>query len=259
VRTRKQKVSNLLILAVLLILVAVNSRSIANPLRMKFADILAGPLKGGNDTGSFFARLLPWHALREENARLTRENDLLTRKLAETLGLARENDRLKALLDFRKTVPFTTIPAQVIGRDPANWSDSIIIDKGSSSGVSEGRGVLSTRSLVGRVVQLGRRPAKTLLLTDPNVKVGVLVQRNGQGGVLTGRPDGTCKMIYIALDADVRPGDLVVTAGFGDIYPKGIVVGDVVSVGREPGRLYKYAIVRTAQDMAKLEEVLCIR
>jgi rod shape-determining protein MreC len=74
-----------------------------------------------------------------------------------------------------------------------------------------------------------------------------------------GRPDGKCKMIYIALDSDVKEGDKVITAGFGAIFPKDVVVGDVVSVGKEPGRLYKYAIVRPAQDLSKLEEVLCIK
>ena len=258
-RTHKQRISNLLVLAVLLILIAANSRSLSNPLRMKFADTLAGTLKAGNGVGTFFSRLLPWHALRQEKVRLDRENELLARKLAETGALTRENDRLKGLLDFRKTIPFKTIPAQVIGRDPTNWSNAVIIDKGSSAGIRQGRAALSTRGLVGRVLELGRRSAKILLIIDPNSKVGALIQRNGHGGILTGRPDGKCKMIYIALDSDVCPGDLVVTAGFGSTYPKGIVIGDVISVGREPGRLYKFAIVRTAQDMSKLEEVLCIK
>ena len=66
-------------------------------------------------------------------------------------------------------------------------------------------------------------------------------------------------MIYIALDSDVKNGDRIITAGFGTVFPKGILVGEVVEAGKEPGRLYKYAIVRTSQDMSRLEEVLCIK
>ena len=66
-------------------------------------------------------------------------------------------------------------------------------------------------------------------------------------------------MVYIALDSDVAKGDRVVTAGYGAIFPRGILVGVVAEVGREPGRLYKYAVVVPAQDMSRLEEVLCIR
>ena len=111
----------------------------------------------------------------------------------------------------------------------------------------------------GRVRAVGRRSAKILLITDPNSKVGVVIQKNRQGGILLGRPDGKCKIIYIAMDSDVAPGDKVVTAGFGGIFPKDILVGEVVKVEKEPGRLYKYAVVRTAEDLSRLEEVLCIR
>jgi len=147
----------------------------------------------------------------------------------------------------------------VIGRDPSNWSNSVIIDKGASSGIRQSKAVLSTRGLVGRLVEVGRYSSRILLITDPNSKVGVVIDRNRQGGILTGRPDGKCKMIYIALDSDAAKGDKVVTAGLSAVFPRGILVGEVVEVGKEPGRLYKYAIVKTSQDMSKLEEVLCVK
>lgn len=258
-RTHKYKLSNLLVLAGILALIAVNSKSIASPLRMRIAAVAAVPLRLGHGIASAAASALPWRALRSENALLQKENELLARKLEESKTLVYENDRLKELLNFRKNSPYTTIPAQVIGRDPTNWSNSIIIDKGSASGIRANMAVISVRGLVGRVLELGRRSAKILLITDPNSKVGAIVQRNGQGGIVTGRPDGKCKMIYIALDSDVRAGDTVVTAGFGTIFPKGILIGEIVRVEREPGRLYKCALVRPAQEMSKLEEVLCIR
>lgn len=258
-RTHKNRPLNILILVVLLVLILINSKTMSNPVRAGFADTISVPLAAGNAFAKSFSNILPWRCLAEENRILLRENELLSRKIEEAKLLIGENERLKDLLAFRKTIPYTTIPADVIGRDPTNWSNSIIIDKGSASGVRADKSVLSTRGLVGRVLELGRSSAKILLITDPNSKVGVVVQRNGQGGILVGRPDGKCKMIYIALDSDVRPGDKVLTAGFGTIYPKGILVGDVIAVEREPGRLYKCAVVRTSQDMTKLEEVLCVK
>ena len=109
------------------------------------------------------------------------------------------------------------------------------------------------------MVEVGRQSGKILLITDPNSKVGVMIQRNRHGGILIGRPDGRCKMVYITLDSDVAPGDKVITAGFGTIFPKDILVGEVISVDKEPGRLYKTAIVKTAEDLSRLEEVLCIK
>lgn len=226
---------------------------------MRIADTTAAPLSAGAGLGRSVARFLPWHALRDENRRLRDANDLLARQLEESKALAGENARLRELLDFRKTVPYSTIPAQVIGRDPTNWSNSVIIDKGLTAGIRPNRAVMSTRGLVGRVLELGRSSAKIILITDPNSKVGATVMRTGQGGIVIGRPDGICKMIYIALDSDVQAGDAVATAGFGTIFPKGILIGQVIRVDREPGRLYKYALIRPAQEMSKLEEVLCIK
>ena len=117
---------------------------------------------------------------------------------------------------------------------------------------------MSTRGIVGRIVEIGKYSSKVLLITDPNLKVGVLIRRNRQGGVMVGRPGYRCKIIYIALDSDAKAGDTVITAGFGSIFPKGILVGEIEKVGKEEGRLYKYAIVRPSQDLSKLEEVLCI-
>jgi rod shape-determining protein MreC len=119
--------------------------------------------------------------------------------------------------------------------------------------------VVSTKGLVGRTVEVGRRSTKVLLITDPNSKVGVLIARNRHGGVLIGRPDARCRMIYISPDADVSIGDKVITAGLGGIFPKGMLVGEVVKIDKEPGRLYKYAVVKPADDLSKLEEVLCVR
>lgn len=204
-------------------------------------------------------KIIPFASLREENSLLRERIDLLNRRIEESKLLYSENQRLKDILGFRKAISYTTIPAEIIGRDPANWSNSLIIDKGSTHGIRQGRAVLSTRGLVGRTLEIGRYSAKILLITDPNSKVGVVIQRNRQGGILVGRPDGSCKMIYIALDADVAKGDRVITAGFGTVFPKGILIGEVMGSGKEPGRLYKYAIVKTSQDMSRLEEVLCIK
>ncbi|MCM8760591.1 MAG: rod shape-determining protein MreC [Candidatus Omnitrophica bacterium] len=258
-RSQKNKIFRALLLAILFAFLLINSRTIYNPIRTAFSDISAAPLRALNDFKSALRRMLPFASLREENRILRERIELLNRRIEEAKFIAEENNRLKDLLAFRKEVPYSTVAAQVIGRDPTNWSNSIIIDKGARHGVQKGKAVLSTRGLVGRVLEIGRYSAKVLLVTDPNSKVGVLIQRTREGGILVGRSDGTCKMVYITPDSDVKNGDRVITAGLGTTFPKGILVGEVMETGKEPGRLYKYAIVKTSQNMSKLEEVLCIR
>ncbi|MFA5142807.1 MAG: rod shape-determining protein MreC [Candidatus Omnitrophota bacterium] len=258
-RTQKSKIFKALIVIVCLTALILSSKTITSPLRIRIIDFLSPSLKTVNSFFTSARRVLPFGSLREENRLLRERISLLSRKIEELRIVSSDNDRLKELLNFRKTVPFITIPAQVIGRDPSNWSNSIILDKGINSGVRQNKAVLSTRGLVGRVLEVGRYSSKVLLVTDPNSKVGVMIQRNRQGGILVGRPDGRCRMIYIALDSDVMPGDKVITAGFGTIFPKDILVGEVLKVERAPGRLYKSAIIKTADDLSKLEEVMCIK
>ena len=256
---KRSRIFKALIVVISLTALVATSRTITSSFRANVVDFLTPALKTINSSFTSAGKILPFASLREENRRLRERISLLNRKIEELKIVSSDNDRLKELLDFRKTIPFTTIPAQVIGRDPSNWSNSLIIDKGLNGGVRQNKGVLSTKGLVGRVLEVGRYSSKILLITDPNSKVGVMVQRNRQGGILTGLPGGRCRMIYIALDSDVASGDKVITAGFGTIFPKDILVGDVVRVDKEPGRLYKSAVVKPAEDLSRLEEIMCIR
>lgn len=258
-RTSKSKIFKALAAAILLTALIVTSKTITNPFRARITDFLAPCLKSIHSFFESAGNILPSAGLRRENKILRERINLLSRMIEERKAIVVDNDRLKELLDFKKTVPFSVVPAQVIGRDPSNWSNSIIIDKGSNAGIRQNKAVLSTRGLVGRVLEAGRYSAKILLITDPNSKVGVTLQRNRQGGILVGRPDGLCRMVYIALDSDVVSGDKVVTAGFGSIFPKDILVGEVIRVEKEPGRLYKSAVVKPSEDLSRLQEVLCIK
>ncbi|MDD5174251.1 MAG: rod shape-determining protein MreC [Candidatus Omnitrophota bacterium] len=256
-RNKKNKIINILAVFVAVILVVLMS-SAARSVRINITDTSAPLLKSFHSFFGLIGKLTPFAALKEENRILRDRVGLLTRLAEETKAINDDNARLRNLLDFRKMIPYTSIPAQVIGRDPSNWSNSLIIDKGSSSGIKTNMAVISTRGLVGRIIETGKLSSKALLITDPDLKVGVLIRRNRQGGILTGSPGGRCKIIYISLDSDARPGDKVMTAGFGSVFPKGILIGEIEKVGRDQGRLYKYAILKPSQDLSRLEEVLCI-
>jgi len=257
VRNKNNRIIKVLAVLFAVILVVLISSAVRLA-RINITDASTPALKNLRSFFDLLEKITPFAALKEENKILRTRVDLLTRMSEETKAINDDNARLRNLVDFSKTIPYRNIPAQVVGRDPSNWANSIIIDKGSSSGIKTNMAVMSTRGLVGRIVEVGKRSSKALLITDPNLKVGVLIRRNRQGGILTGRPGGRCKIIYIALDSDVKAGDKVMTAGFGRTFPKGILIGEIEKVGREGGRLYKYAILKPSQDLSRLEEVLCI-
>jgi len=257
VRNQKKKIVKALIILSVAVLIILTS-SAARLIRINITDATSPVLKTVHSFLDFLNNITPFASLREENKILKERLDLLTRMAEETKAVYDENARLRNLINFQRVVPCTSIVAQVVGRDPSNWSNSVIIDKGLANGIKQNMAVMSTRGLVGRIVESGKNSSKVLLITDPNLKVGVTIRRNRQGGVMVGRSGGRCKVIYISLDSDAKVGDKIITAGFGSVFPKGILIGDIDNIGKEEGRLYKYAIVKPSQDLSKLEEVLCI-
>ena len=249
-----------LFFAGLLTLLLVTKPNIFAPNRISALNTLSPILKALDSASGLVRRFLPFASYREEIRSLSARSNILSQEITRLKHLEAENDRLRNLLYFKKKLRFaTTIPAEVIGRDPSNWSNSIIIDKGMLQSVRPNMAVISPKGLVGRVIETGRSSSKVLLITDPDSKDGAILEKTRQGGIVVGRHSSTCRMIYISLDTDIAAGDKVFTAGYGGIFPKDIFIGEVVGYGKEPGRLYKYAVLRTSQAFSKLEEVFCIR
>ena len=169
------------------------------------------------------------------------ENDSLRLRLAQVeteLRDARqtrdENERLKKLLDFTKDVQYQAIPARVIARDPSVWFNSVIINRGSSSGVDLDMPVVTPEGIVGRVVGVGPVSAQVMLITDERsaagAAVGQLGQSNAVGSVRGFGKNGLLEMRYVSGLETVNVGDYVVTTGQDRIYPPGLNVGTVVDL-----------------------------
>ncbi|MDT8902263.1 rod shape-determining protein MreC [Anaeroselena agilis] len=210
----------------------------------------------GASAGDLFSVYRDNRALREEVENLRQE-------LVANTEIAAENARLKVLLDYRKAAPqFDTVVAAVVARDPAAWTNVIIINRGTAQGVAKDMAVVTPQGLVGSVVQAYNNSAKVQLILDPRSAVGALVQRpeSRVAAIVEGNPAKPLapKMINLARDADIIKGDKVITSGFGGIYPKGILVGEVTDVVNEEGGLLKYAVLKPAADFDRLEEVAVI-
>ena len=180
-------------------------------------------------------------------------------ELNEFKEISLENQRLRKMLDIKERGEFDFIAAGVIGKDPTNWLNSLIIDKGSDAGIRINMPVMSLSGLIGKVIECGPRMSKILLISDVNSRVVVLLQRTRQEGMLEGAEQGLCRLKYLPIDADVELGDTVISAGVGGVYPKGVIIGKVESVKVERGGLYKSCIVKPSADLNGIEEVLCIK
>lgn len=172
-----------------------------------------------------------------------------------------ENRRLSKLLGLKAATPPSVkrlVPARVIGRSPATWNRVLLVDKGTKDGVHPNMLVLADVALAGKVIEAAPSVAKVLLVTDPSLRVGAIVQRSRQQGILYGALSGECRLKTMSAEADVKEGDVIETAGFGGFFPKGLRIGTVKRVWREPGQIYKVAEVRPTTDLNRVEEVVCV-
>lgn len=218
----------------------------------------------GITTNRFVQAIGELDALRSDNARLRAENDRLTlenARLAEAAIAARQGAALDAA---QRAIPYTTIAAPVIARDPSGVLRTIVIGAGTDRGVRVDQVVLSEQGVVGRVSEVGTNYAKVLLVTDSSSTVSALVQRSRASGIVRGQYGDTLVMEWILQSDPVKPGDVVVTAGLGignelrSLYPKGLVIGTVVDVTKAEVSAYQRAVVAPAVDLRKLENVLVV-
>ena len=193
-----------------------------------------------------------------ENIRMKKELDSLKIENYLYQEMLAANQRLQQLLQFRNMSDQPVIAAQVIGRDPTGWFQSVIIDKGKNSGIKLNMPVVNAEGVVGKLVSVSDNYSKVLLIIDQNSSVDCIIQRSRDDGILKGLSSGVCKLDYVLKSSDVHVGDVVVTSGLGGIFPKGIPVGEVTDVEDPPGELFKDVRIRPAVDFSKLEELLII-
>ncbi len=203
--------------------------------------------------------VLPRSTLVRDNHALRRENQMLRLQALQSEETARENDRLRQLAGWQARQPWRLKLASVVLRDPENWWRTIEIDLGSRDGVRTNMPVLSIDGLVGRVSAVHLTRSQVILVGDPNCRVSALVQNESRdSGVIgaSGPLDGTLvEMSYLSRNADLRPGQSVVTSGLGGIFPRGIPVGKIVDSQPAEYGLYVMARVRLGAKLSALEEV----
>ena len=201
--------------------------------------------------------------LHEQNKLLREEVELLRAQNLTASEYASENQRLRDLLGYKKVaVQFDLVAASVIGRESATWSSVIVINRGTFDGVANNMAVVTELGLVGHIMEAGINSSKVQLLLDPRSSVGTLIQRpeSRVAGIVEGdiKNPNHPKMVNIPKDSDVQVNDMVVTSGFGGVYPKGLVVGKIVEVHNEEGGLLKYGVIETSVNFQKLEDVAII-
>jgi len=168
-----------------------------------------------------------------ENAELRGEVDNLRGQNQRLLGYQRENQRLSALLKMPKLAGGTSLACEIVGLDATDVSHAVVLNIGARSGVRAKDVIYNAQGVVGQVQEVSPLSSRALLLTDRLSSIGAMIERTQAKGVVKGNDGRLCTLSYLDFGADVREGDLVVTSGTSQIYPRGMTIGQVVEVKRD--------------------------
>ena len=188
-----------------------------------------------------------------ENRELRQEVESLKLELMRLRDVEHEMDRLAAVLDYAVPPVGRIRPGDVVYVDHASWLRTLVLYTGGRPARVD-QPVLAPEGLVGRVVVAAGPYAKAQIVTDRAASVGAMIARNRRQGIVRGSGSGLLELDYVPVQADVRVGDRVLTAGIDGIYPRGIPIGTVTGV--EPGgQLFHRIEVAPAVAFGTLDQV----
>lgn len=194
-----------------------------------------------------------------ENQRLQNDIRTLNLRVLEGNEAVLANKRLERLLEMKSSIRNPVVAATVVGEDAASWFRTLVINRGSSSGILEGMAVISADGVVGQTTKVSPLTSRVLLLTDHASGISATIQRSRARGVVKGKGEMLCSLEFTTREEDVKVGDTVITSGIGGIFAKGIPIGEVTMVKRGEYGIFQTISIRPTVNLSHLEEVLVVQ
>ena len=166
-------------------------------------------------------------AVYDDNQRLKIENERLLQWQEVARRLQAENDQLRALAKYTPQSAISSVSGQVIADSGGAFLRNVMINVGRRDGVARGQPAMTGEGLVGRVIEVGERTARVLLLTDINSHVPVSIEGTQERAMLDGDNGDRPRLNYIQPKGELPTGARVVTSGSGGVFPPGLPVGIV--------------------------------
>ena len=267
VRRRALAYGTLLVISLVLMTISSNPliRELQHGVAFAFKPIQQAIDGVANEVSSIATTIAEIDQLRQENATLRSENDLLDAESRSAAELRRQNEELTALLQLRNGLDYETRAVTVIARESSEARRSLVIDRGSDDGLAVGQVVIGAGgSLVGRVTEVGTTIAHVVLISDPTSTVTGQLLSSSATGKVVGQLGGALVMTDVDSAAEVGRGEEVFTAGI-DIggglrspYPKGLLIGRVVDVTIDPNEVVQTVFLEPAAPLDRLEFLLVI-
>lgn len=226
------------------------------------------PLRAGasaltEQAENIYDYIFKYEQLAAENAALREELSQIQEDNRDAASIKRENDRLRELLELTKENPdYELVDGYIISWDSTDWSYSFTVNRGSRSGIEEGMcAITESGAVVGVVSQVGSNFCVITSVLDSSLDISAIIASSGYSGIVRGSyatgQTGMLRMDYLPSAAVVRNNDQVVTAG-STVYPRNLILGNIVDWAMTDNGMAKYAILEPAADMDSLEQVFIL-
>ena len=212
---------------------------------------------------NIYTYIFEYESLKTENEALRKQVSQMEELAREADSVARENDRLRDILDMQRThEEYVLVDAYIIAWSSTDWTNTITINRGTASGIEVGMcAITSDKEVVGVVTEAGADYAVVKTVLDSSLEISATIASSGYNGMVTGDYVGGRKdmmrMKYLPSSAVIRNNDQVVTSGSA-VYPRNLVLGTVVDAGFDDTGVAKYAVLEPAAEIGKLEQVFIL-
>lgn len=224
---------------------------LAYPLQMAAAT----PADFVRNASDYFSSLV---RLQIENKELKSRQLQGAERMLRLEQLELENRHLRSLLDARERQPVKSVVAEIMytAKDP--FSRKVILDKGDQAGIAAGQAVVDESGVIGQITRVFPMQSELTLLTDKDQAIPVMIVRSGLRAVLFGSGNGLMELRYLAANADVQPGDRVVTSGLDGVFLPGLPVATVVKVERDQAQTFARIPCLPAAGVEQFSHVLVL-
>ena len=227
------------------------------------APIRAGVSRLTDRAEQLYNYMFEYESLWAENQRLKDQLSAIEKEARQADAISRENDRLRALLEFQALNPeYDLVEGYIISWSSNDWSNSFTINRGEDAGIEVGMcAVTANGELVGLVDEVGVNYSVIKSVLDSSLEISATIASSGYNGIVKGGYasglDGYLRMNYLPSSSTIRNNDQVVTTG-STVYPRDLILGYVIDAGFDSTGVAKYALLEPAANISNLEQIFIL-
>lgn len=233
-----------------------NARSVLSVLIYPIQLLVSFPVEFAEKT---HATIISYNKLKKENKRLKDTQLVNSIKLLKFEALENENIRLRSLLENSFKLGEQVLVAELLSVNLVPYEHVVVVNKGSRFGVYAKQPVLDANGIVGQVIRSLPFSSEVILITDPNHAIPVQVNRNGLRTIAIGSGQLDRVILpFLPNNADILPGDLLVTSGLGETFPQGYPVAVVDNFTQQPNKPFANIYATPKAKLDKSRELLIV-